>query len=713
MNKNYFLKSTILVFAFLVGCSDEEITEKYTPESTDQRSEPVKDKRILDKVMLDYLYQIQGAKTIVGVHNREPNNDPDRWTQEIAKTTGVWPGLWSGDFLFSQDDVDNRWAMIYEAERRFKQGMLVNLMLHVCPPTTEEVCGWNEEGMHYEMTSEEWGSLLTDGGELNQTWKARLDGYAEYLDYLNKEGVRVLFRPFHEMNQNIFWWSSKTDGEEHFTPEIYRMTYDYLVNEKNLTNLTFVWNVQDFATLEEDLNTYDPGGSYWDIVSLDVYGTDGTGLTQEKYNALVNKANGKPIALGEVQTLPTSTLLEEQPLWTFVMSWAELTFQHNTKGGIRNLYLADNVVKLDEMPGWTEGNKAVYEIPATGTDSVAPLVIFESELGEWYIPESNSAISESVVEDSEAYGSVVEHTYSGNETVSEFRGVSKTDLSAYRGGTLSFDLKVVAEPEGIDGNWFIKIDCGWPCGTGDVPIDSGTMGDKPIVGEWQHYEFQVDDLAALSNGGTPLILSAVDSPLVIFPQWGTNQAGTVFRIDNIKYTQGEQQPVIDRVIFDETITEWKLPEKSDGLITEEVVAAEDPSYGNVLQYTYESAEVVSELTSAMPMDFSDYANGTLSFDLFIVNEPEGIDGQWNMKIDCGWPCGTGDVPLNDNLEGTAPTVGIWQHYTFSIDTLKSRANDGNSLQLDSVTSPLVLFPAYGPNQKNTVFQIDNVIYSPQ
>jgi|GEM_PF-1054395 len=713
MNKKSFLLTSVLMSALIAGCSDEEITETYTPEPTEQGSEPEQDKRLLEPVMLDYLYQIQGTKTVVGVHNREPNSDPDRWTQEIAKTTGVWPGLWSGDFLFSQDDVDNRWTMIYEAEKRFKQGMLVNLMLHVCPPTTEEVCGWNEEGMHYEMTSEEWESLLTEGGELNQIWKARLDGYAEYLDYLNKEGVRVFFRPFHEMNQNIFWWSSKTDGEEHFTPELYRMTHDYLVNEKSLTNLTFVWNLQDFATLEEDLTTYDPGESYWDILSLDYYGTDGTGLTQEKYNALVNKANGKPIALGEVQTLPTAALLEEQPLWTFVMSWAELTFQHNTKGAIRNLYLADNVVKLDEMPGWTEGNKAVYEVPVSGEEPVEPLVIFEDELGEWRLPDSNSAISESVVEDDETYGNVIEHTYSGNETVSEFKGSSKTDLSAYRGGTLSFDLKVVAEPEGIDGNWFMKIDCGWPCGTGDVAIDSGTMGSKPVVGEWQHYEFLVDELAALPNGGTPLILSAVDSPLVIFPQWGSNQAGSVFRIDNIKYTQGEQQPVVDRVIFDEATTEWKLPEKSDGLITEEVVAAEDESYGNVLQHTYESVEVVSELASAVPMDFSDYANGTLSFDLLIVNEPEGIDGKWFMKIDCGWPCGTGDVPLNESLEGTAPTVGIWQRYTFSIDALTSRPNDGNSLQLDSVTSPLVLFPAYGPNQKGTVFQLDNVIYSPQ
>ncbi len=70
MNKKSFLLTSVLMSALIAGCSDEEITETYTPEPTEQGSEPEQDKRLLEPVMLDYLYQIQGTKTGVGVHNR-------------------------------------------------------------------------------------------------------------------------------------------------------------------------------------------------------------------------------------------------------------------------------------------------------------------------------------------------------------------------------------------------------------------------------------------------------------------------------------------------------------------------------------------------------------------------------------------------------------------------------------------------------------------
>lgn len=61
-----------------------------------------------------------------------------------------------------------------------------------------------------------------------------------------------------------------------------------------------------------------------------------------------------------------------------------------------------------------------------------------------------------------------------------------------------------------------------------------------MVGQWQHYTFDIDYLLSLAGGvesnATPLNIEAVLSPLTIFPAWGANQSGTIFRIDNIKYT---------------------------------------------------------------------------------------------------------------------------------------------------------------------------------
>src|SRR5687768_16704286 len=54
---------------------------------------------------LNYLYKISGKKTLAGIHNREPNAQPAKWTEEIKNTTDLYPALWSGDFLFQQDNI--------------------------------------------------------------------------------------------------------------------------------------------------------------------------------------------------------------------------------------------------------------------------------------------------------------------------------------------------------------------------------------------------------------------------------------------------------------------------------------------------------------------------------------------------------------------------------------------------------------------------------
>lgn len=299
---------------------------------------------------LNYLYRISGSKTVAGIHNREPNTNPCLWTDSISVLSGKTPGIWSGDFLFLNDDVDARWNMIYQAEKAWKKGSLVNLMWHTCSPVFTEPCAWDSTGVLDHLSDEEWTSLTTDGGTLNNTWKRRLDEIAVYLQYLEDKNVEVLFRPFHEMNQPVFWWAGRKGGNG--TAKLYQITHDYLKYNKGLTNLIWVWDLQDFSTLEADLKDYNPGNEYWDVLAFDMYSSDGKGYTLAKYNACLQAAGGKPIAIGECQVLPTSSELLEQPKWTFFMSWAELTVKHNTLAQLKELYKSSNVVVLDQMPGW-------------------------------------------------------------------------------------------------------------------------------------------------------------------------------------------------------------------------------------------------------------------------------------------------------------------------------------------------------------------------
>lgn len=298
---------------------------------------------------LDFLSRISGKNTVAGIHNREPNAKPAQWTNAVDSLTGKTPGLWSGDFLFQEENIKNRSVMIKEAIREWKSGAIVNIMWHACNPALEEPCGWNDQGVLSKLTDEQWKELTTDGTTLNMRWKARVDEIAGFLLTLKKKRVEVLWRPMHEMNQGVFWWGGRPGPEG--TAKLYRMLHNYLTINKKLDNLIWVWDIQDFGTLASDAKSYNPGSQYWDIAALDVY-DDKSGYSKEKYDIMVSVSDGKPIAIGECQKLPTTEQLKEQSKWTFFMCWSELEFKENTNAQIITIHNAPQVLTLDEMPGW-------------------------------------------------------------------------------------------------------------------------------------------------------------------------------------------------------------------------------------------------------------------------------------------------------------------------------------------------------------------------
>ena len=341
--KKIFLPAAAMVL-FLISCKGKSENPIVDPKPDNERP-------VTPFKTLNYLYEISGKKTIAGIHNREPSSSPARWTNEMESVTGKIPGLWSGDFLFQADNIENRSIMINEAINQWKKGAMVNLMWHACSPIYEEPCEWdNGKGVMSSMTDEQWNQLITDGTQINSNWKARMDKIAVHLQVLEDNGVEVLFRPLHEMNQGKFWWGGRPGPNG--TAKLWQITHDYMTKTKGLSNLIWVWDMQDFGSLQSDLTTYNPGENYWDVLALDVY--DGSGYTTAKYTAVLAAAKGKPIALGECEKLPTAAQLASQPKSSFFMGWSELVFknENNTPAQLNALMKAANVITLDEMPGW-------------------------------------------------------------------------------------------------------------------------------------------------------------------------------------------------------------------------------------------------------------------------------------------------------------------------------------------------------------------------
>ncbi|ADF50714.1 putative glycosidase [Zunongwangia profunda SM-A87] len=293
---------------------------------------------------MEYLYKISGGKIMAGQHNKEPNSDPDKWTEYIKETTDKYPALWSGDFLFQKDDIDNRWIMIHEAREQWNNGAIINLMWHGCPPDIGEPCEWDTGLLNAQLTDAQWNELLTPDSALYNKWISRMDDIAVYLQFLEDEGVEVLFRPFHEMNQGLFWWAGRPGPNG--TAALYRLTHDYLTKTKGLSNLIWVWDMQD---LSRDFEDYNPGDEYWDVFAFDIYDN---GYDISWYNYILPIVGDKPMAIGECSKVPSASVLENQKRWVFFMPWAELVKESNTEEQIKEIYKHKSVITRDEMPGW-------------------------------------------------------------------------------------------------------------------------------------------------------------------------------------------------------------------------------------------------------------------------------------------------------------------------------------------------------------------------
>ncbi len=159
------------------------------------------------------------------------------------------------------------------------------------------------------------------------------------------------------------------------------------------------------------------------------------------------------------------------------------------------------------------------------------------------------------------------------------------------------------------------------------------------------------------------------------------------------------------ILFDDELGDW-LPNIINPGVSFEVVADADGERGNVFAVRFDRNEtMVGFMNPEIPGDFSAFAGGTLEFDLLIESQPE--DTRWSLVVGCGYPCGTSDIPLSDSVEGMAPVIGKWQHYTFEIDDLVSR--DGSTLDLARVFLPLAIFPSWN-KQAGAVYRLDNVVY---
>jgi len=308
------------------------------------------------KALLEYLYSISGKQILSGQHCHPLAGSTRLPT--LHRAVGHYPAVFGQDFGFSApgswDGIDFRQNIVNEAIRRHHEGFIITLMWHAVPPTMEEPVTF-EEGIQTKLTDKEWMTMLTPETELNERWKSQVDVIAWHLKQIRNAGVPVLWRPYHEMNGNWFWWSQRT-GDDGYAG-LYRMLYERLTHFHKLDNLIWVYNCNEEKPGIMGYGDLYPGHDYVDVLATDVYTEN---FSQENYESILKVAGDKPIALGEVGPVPSLEILEKQPRWTWFMAWFELGMQYKEWEGYKKLFDHERCINHDDLSGCTVRNPQIH-----------------------------------------------------------------------------------------------------------------------------------------------------------------------------------------------------------------------------------------------------------------------------------------------------------------------------------------------------------------
>lgn len=177
---------------------------------------------------------------------------------------------------------------------------------------------------------------------------------------------------------------------------------------------------------------------------------------------------------------------------------------------------------VEVTPPVNDDELSVFQAGGVAPDWDGGLNAFDSAIGFSECNNDNGAacpsINWDIVDDTER-GNVleIEHSDSGQLAGFFIKSTTPVDVSAFRNGALLFDLKTLSG----DGRYTMKIDCVFPCTSGDQLINF-------VVDE--SWNAVTVPLIQLEQAG--LNLSNVDTGIVI---WATSHQSNVFRIDNVRF----------------------------------------------------------------------------------------------------------------------------------------------------------------------------------
>lgn len=312
--------------------------------------------------VFDYLQSIYGKKSLVG---QNKFGDAEKAFQASGKhpaivsvdLSGWHKQRWSDQYRKTLQTAIDRCKAWYRDE-----GGIVSIEWHWANPLTE---AGTFEATRPKFTPIDVGKIVSPGTDEHRRAMDDLRLHADYLEQLREAGVPVLWRPLHEIEGGWFWWSDTARPEN--TAQLWRMMFDYLVKQRKLNNLIWVYSCalkagdrgKDVDAVEFRKRFY-PGDQYVDIVGIDVYINAYFGWghyhddTYPKAWKIVDALAPKKMhALCECQGIPDPDLMAKQgPIWLYCLPWYVSKENWNPPDWVKRVYPHDLMITRDELPQW-------------------------------------------------------------------------------------------------------------------------------------------------------------------------------------------------------------------------------------------------------------------------------------------------------------------------------------------------------------------------
>lgn len=348
------------------------------------------------KSLYRYLKSFSGREAFVfGAHDRfdDPAYAPNAhgYLDIYQSIAGRKPAMMQWEYVDSQQADDGagstgavRQPNLLAAMRAFAASGGIN-MLHDHPghPVTgtmsKSMIPSSGAGSAWDTTAGGLAAINTGGAQEAQ-FLAYLDRLAAFIAAV---GTPVIYRPFHEVNGNWFWWGGAATATTF--KAVWIKMYNYLTVTKGLTNVLFCLNLSgtddSTAAIANNVQAYSqwyPGDAYVDIVSIDYYNDRAWSestiwslarkVLREGFDALnvLAAPGGKPVLFAEAGYANASA--QKADLWELVGSDMASIYRdcaalglwrapwgpdasHASAGSLRTLMDKDYCITLDKSSG--------------------------------------------------------------------------------------------------------------------------------------------------------------------------------------------------------------------------------------------------------------------------------------------------------------------------------------------------------------------------